>query len=109
MESARADKGSKREGQKEPPELTFRVKIGFPLFSATIFFLFAFFSQPSRGVVAAGSFGCIAVLVLVKWELRGVRWFQAFIAAAVLIHAIAVWAYDGTIDFHPTILIAPLF
>jgi len=88
--------------------ITTRWKIGYVIICVAIWGVFIFFSQQSRGLVAAGSFASIALTARVRWNLRNFSWFWWFLALATVLHIVAVGVFSGKIDVHPTIALAPL-
>ncbi|MBV9550679.1 MAG: hypothetical protein JO256_13505 [Alphaproteobacteria bacterium] len=88
--------------------ITIGWKVGYIVGILTIYAGFEVFAQNAQAIVAAGSFASIALVARVRWNLRRFTWYWAFLAVAVLIHLLLIAAFHGTIDVHPTIILAPL-
>lgn len=76
--------------------------------AAAVFGLFAYLSQPERGLLAAYSIAVILTAVYIKWRLRHSPLFWAVIISIVLLHAVAVAMTNVSRLTAPGVVAVPL-
>ena len=82
--------------------------IGYWIVGFVIFVVFTALGQSHRGVVAAFSFGAVALAARIRWDLRNETWYRVVFSILTAVHGIAIFAIDWSLHLKPTILYAPL-
>lgn len=82
--------------------------IGYWITGFAIFVVFTALGQSDRGVVAAFSFGAVALAARIRWDLKNETWYRILLSILVATHVVAIFAIDWSLHLRPTILYAPL-
>lgn len=101
------------EEQKEAPKRSFalitrRWALLATICTSPVFFLFAFFGDPGRGMAAAIATGMITVAVRYFWDLKRHLWFWITIGLTALLHVPLVWFIPWPDNQYTYIQLLPL-
>jgi len=78
------------------------------LVALCVFFLFVYFGDPGRGLVAGLSFIAITTAMYACWRFHRARWFWALMVVIVGLHAALVFLRSWPYEYRPVQSYAPL-